>query len=334
MLKQLKNNPLLNYAMNRKYLRQNGWNGIAAAVIVIVFSFSVGNYAQPSKQNTPPVIAFVSDTQEPMLLEKLWLKSDNNEMATREIFRAINQEQNLTALFHLGDITALGFWPWEWNTVSNELFPFWKRGIPVYPAMGNHEYFLFSSLGKNQFFKHFPYIKSSWYAEQVGETAVIILNSNFSDLSDEEIFLQQKWYEEKLRELDGNPSVRYIIVGTHHSPYTNSKVVEPSSEVQRLFVPAFLKAAKCKLFISGHAHTLEHFRNGGKDFLVVGGGGGLLQPILTGREARYKDLYRGQNRTFHYVTIGLQKDSLVVRVKMINMDLGSFGDVYRIGIGK
>ncbi|MCU7514273.1 MAG: metallophosphoesterase [Ignavibacteria bacterium] len=290
-------------------------------------------YPQTSEKNSP-VIAFVSDTQEPMMIEKLWLKGDNNELASREIFRAINKEQNLSALFHLGDLTAMGFWPWEWNGVSSELSPLWKRGIPVYPAMGNHEYFLFSSLGRKQFFKHFPYIKSSWYAKQTGDIAVILLNSNFSELSEEEISRQQRWYEQKLREFDRDPSVHYIIVGTHHPPYTNSKVVGPSSEVQRMFVPAFLKTNKCKLFISGHAHAFEHFRKDNKDFMVIGGGGGLLHPTLTGMEARYRDLYTGSNRMFHYVTIGLQKDSMVVRVKMINRDFRSFGEVHRVGIGR
>lgn len=304
---------------------------ITYIIAEIIFFFVIcGSVIYPQSS----VIAFVSDTQRPMMIEKLWLKSDNNVKAAKALFEAVKMEENLSALFHLGDITAMGFWPWEWNNVSGELSPLWNQGTPVYPAMGNHEYFLFPSLGKNQFFKHFPYIKSSWYVRQIGETAVIILNSNISHLSGEEIFTQQKWYEHKLRELDENPSVRYIIAATHHSPFTNSTVVEPSKDVERMFVPAFLKTAKCKLFISGHAHTFEHFRKNGKDFLVIGGGGGLLQPILTGGDARYKDLYAGNKRSFHYVTIGVHNDSMVVRVKMINKDYRSFSEVYRLAAGK
>jgi hypothetical protein len=154
------------------------------------------------------------------------------------------------------------------------------------------------------------------------------------ELSDEEISAQQRWYEHKLRELDENPAVHYVIVGTHHSPFTNSSVVEPSYEVQRYFVPAFLKSSKARLFISGHAHSFEHFRKGSKDFIVCGGGGGLLHPFLNGSKARYKDLYTEQSRTFHYVTIGVQQDSMVVRVRMLNNDYKSFREVYRIGIGR
>lgn len=297
-------------------------------IIIVIIIYGSVVYSQTS------VIAFVSDTQEPMMLEKLWLKGDNNEMATKAMFVALKKEQNLTALFHLGDITALGFWPGEWDDISNEFASLRKAGISVYPELGNHEYFIFPSLGRNQFFKHFPYIKSSWYAEQIGETAVILLNSNFSDLSHEEISAQQKWYEQKLHELDDNPLVHFVIVATHHSPFTNSTVVNPSSDVQRYFVPAFMKSRKAKLFLSGHAHTFEHFRKDNKDFIVCGGGGGLIHPILQDGEARYKDLYASQNRTFHYVTIGTQGDSMVVWVKMLNPDFMSFRDVYRIGIGR
>lgn len=319
--------------MKKKFFN---WNMSCAAVTVIfiVIFYACGSYAQSPNPNISTVIAFVSDTQEPMMIEKLWLKSDNNELATKAVFQAIGKEEHLSALFHLGDITAMGFWPWEWDGISGEFSALRKSGISVWPELGNHEYFLFSSLGQKQFFKHFPQVHSSWYVKLTGDVAVILLNSNFSDLSDNEISTQQKWYEKTLRELDGNSSVRYVIVGTHYPPYTNSKVVEPSSDVQRMFVPAFLKSRKCRLFLSGHSHSLEHFQNEGKDFLVLGGGGGLLHPLLTGKDARYKDLCTMRSRTFHYVTCEEKGDSMVVKVKMLNKDYRGFRDAYRIGIGK
>ena len=41
-------------------------------------------------QNTKPVIAFASDTQEPMWIEKLWLRSDHNLQATKMIFNDVD----------------------------------------------------------------------------------------------------------------------------------------------------------------------------------------------------------------------------------------------------
>lgn len=319
--------------MKKKFFN---WNMSCAAVTVIfiVIFYACGSYAQSPNPNISTVIAFVSDTQEPMMIEKLWLKSDNNELATKAVFQAIGKEEHLSALFHLGDITAMGFWPWEWDGISGEFSALRKSGISVWPELGNHEYFLFSSLGQKQFFKHFPQVHSSWYVKLTGDVAVILLNSNFSELSDEEISAQQKWYEQKLWELDENMAIHYVIVGTHHSPYTNSSVVDPSYDVQRYFVPAFLKSRKGRLFISGHAHSFEHFRMDGKEFIVTGGGGGLLHPLFNGSKARYKDLYTEQSRTFHYVTVGVQGDSMVMRVKMLNKDYKSFKEVYRIGIGR
>ncbi|MGE5400014.1 MAG: hypothetical protein ACM3S2_06405, partial [Ignavibacteriales bacterium] len=64
---------------------------IVRIIFVMIFC-GAAVYPQTSEKNSP-VIAFVSDTQEPMMIEKLWLKGDNNELASREIFRAINKEQ-------------------------------------------------------------------------------------------------------------------------------------------------------------------------------------------------------------------------------------------------
>jgi predicted phosphodiesterase len=304
----------------------------AMVILIVIFCGSATGIQFQKKNLQSPVIAFISDTQEPMSIEKLWLKSDNNELATNAIFYALRKERNISAVFHLGDITAIGFCPGEWDNISGKFSMLKKSGIPVYPTMGNHEYLLWPSGGKEQFLKHFPQVKSWWYVKQVGAVAVILLNSNFPDLSSQEISAQQKWYLSQLKNFEQNASIKYVIVGTHYSPYTNSKIVGPSYDVQKYFVPAFLKNRKCKLFISGHAHTFEHFKKGGKDFIVTGGGGGLLHPLLTGREARYKDLYSKRTRTFNYVTCEENGNSLLVKVKMLNKDYRSFSEVYNIGI--
>lgn len=307
-------------------------------LIVLLLSFSIPLNSQEPVSKSPKDsanrVAFISDTQSPMWIEKLWLKSDNNEEATRLLFSSLLKEPDISAVFHLGDITPMGFFECEWKEVMKYITALNKKGIPVYPAMGNHEYFIFPSEGKKVFSRKFPYIRSSWYEKQIGSLAVVLLNSNFSHLSDDEIKEQQKWYENKIHELDEDPKVKVIILGTHYPPYTNSKVISPSIKVENYFVPLFLKSKKCKIFISGHAHAFEHFQKGGKDFIVAGGGGGLLQPLYTGKNQRYKDLfpYKTQRRMFHYVLCEQKGDSLYLKVKMISPDFRKFNEVYKIAI--
>ncbi|MDP3583084.1 MAG: metallophosphoesterase, partial [Ignavibacteria bacterium] len=162
-----------------------------------------------------------------------------------------------------------------------------------------------------------------------------ILNSNYSRLSDDEIEKQKKWYVNKVNELEIDSTVNAIVVGVHHSSYTNSRVVDPSEDVQNDFVPVFVNSKKGKVFISGHAHAFEHFRRSGKDFLVIGGGGGLQHPLLMGPSQRWQDLFPIPTslRMFHYVVCELNRANLKFRVMMLNPDFKTFQLVDEIDIG-
>jgi len=293
--------------------------------LLLTLLFSCAIHAQSDTTS----IAFISDTQAPIFIEKLWLKSSNNEKATEAIFKELTRT-NISALFHLGDITSAGFIPGTWRTINKYFLSLQVTGVPIYPALGNHEYLIFPSSGEKMFFKNFPDLSSSWYVKKFGNIAIVILNSNFSHLSDKQISLQQDWFKAQISELDRDPHIKIIVAGAHHSPYTNSKVVSPSSEVQKLFLPVFFGSPKCRIFMSGHAHTFEHFKIRGKDFMVIGGGGGLLQPLL--EEKRFPDLYQSEKRTFHFVICSHINDELIFSIRMINPDYKTFSEVYKINL--
>jgi hypothetical protein len=174
----------------------------------------------------------------------------------------------------------------------------------------------------------------SWYLQRIGSLAVIILNSNFSELSDEEQQRQLEWYEQTLRKLDEDALITSVFVGCHHSPYTNSTIVNPSEEVQQMFVPSFLKSKKAKLFLSGHSHAYEHLQIEGKDFLVLGGGGGLLHPLLQGNEERWDDIIKHQNErsNFHYIKIIPRKEYLAINVLSVNSDYTGIDTIHTFKI--
>jgi hypothetical protein len=93
---------------------------------------------------------------------------------------------------------------------------------------------------------------------------------------------QDEWLKKTLADLDADAAVQSVIVCCHHSPFTNSRIVRPSKEVEEKFVPLYLESRKARLFLSGHCHAFEHYKVKGKDFLVIGGGGGLRQPFTAG----------------------------------------------------
>jgi hypothetical protein len=144
---------------------------------------------------------------------------------------------------------------------------------------------------------------------------------------------QLSWYQETLRELDKDSAVGIVVVACHHSPYTNSTIVSPSGDVQESFVPPFLQSAKARIFLSGHAHAAEHFRISTKDFLVIGGGGGLQHPLLRGSESRWQDLFlqKTEKRMFHYVEGLIAGTSATFTVRMLKDDFSSFTDALTLG---
>jgi hypothetical protein len=266
-----------------------------------------------------PKLVFVSDTQQPIWIETLRLQEDDNIRASRSIYRSILQESSAVAVVHLGDITSIGMLSSYWGP-----FDEFQRSlrVPIHPALGNHDYFFFRHAAMEQFRQRFPERTTSWYAFTVQRVGIIILNSNFSRLSDEEQEQQQTWYRAQLIAFDEDTAVAAVIVACHHSPYTNSSIVEPSRGVQNRFVSLFSMYPKSLLFLSGHAHTYEHFRMRDRDFLVIGGGGGLLQPLLPERERHYDDLYDvpGERRFFHYLNCTVSDSSLQLHVMRLRDD--------------
>jgi len=135
--------------------------------------------------------------------------------------------------------------------------------------------------------------------------AFIMLDSNFSSLSENHVNEQNQWYLGELERYEHDQTISYVIVCCHEAPFTNSRVVAPNKKSKKYFAEPFLKFKKASLFFSGHAHTYEHFQIGGKTFIVSGGGGGPRHKVTTGpKKRRYDDLYfGGELRFMHFCEI-------------------------------
>jgi len=276
-------------------------------------------------------VAFVSDTQSPIFPETIRLSRNNNELARAKIFDFILQYRP-HSVFHLGDLVSLGFYDPSWEAIDAFLDQLKPLGIGFHPVLGNHELILFSREGEANFQKRFPHASRTGYLRQAGPLAVVLLNSNFNVLSEAERAKQLSWYRETLGELDNDITVGIVVVACHYSPYTNSKIVSPSEDVQESFVPPFLQSAKAQIFLSGHSHAAEHFRISTKDLLVIGGGGGLQHPLLTDSESRCQDLFpqKTEKRMFHYLEGLITSTSATFTVRLLNDDFTSFCDALAV----
>ncbi len=286
--------------------------------------------AQPDTTQFPllPKMIFISDTQQPMFVEKIFLKSNSNLKATAAIFDTIIKQKPVS-VYMLGDIVALGYENSKWRKVDLFLDSCRKLGIKVNGALGNHDVMGRTKKGEKNFLKRFPLSVRTGYVSVTDSVAVVLLNSNFKKLSAADIKKQDDWYKAALAKLDTTNAIKTIIVCCHHAPYTNSKIVGNSFPVQQHFVPDYILSKKAKLFITGHAHAFEHFKIQGKDFLVIGGGGGLHQPLDTSTNSR-TDLSANYKPSFHYLSVKRVAESLLIESHFLKNDFTRFenGDVF------
>lgn len=286
--------------------------------------------ANPSGDTT--LIAFASDTQAPMLVETILLRSHKNRLATRLLFADI-VKQHPVVFFLLGDVVNLGYSERQWKAIDLYLKSLKEKGIPVHAILGNHEVMGRPLKGQEKFQKRFPGHVRTGYFEIHDGVATVLLNSNFNALSKNEDRQQLEWYENTLKQLEEDRSVEFIITACHHSPFTNSRVVAPSVAVQQKFVPLFLQSKKSQLFLSGHCHAFEHYKVGGKDFMVIGGGGGLRQPLRQGLGALV-DLAADYKPMFHYLTVQRLSDHLQIRSIQLRSDFTGFEEGFKTNIKK
>ncbi|MCX6243614.1 MAG: metallophosphoesterase [Bacteroidetes bacterium] len=268
-------------------------------------------------------IYFISDVQAPMKAERIISKYYRNEEARDSLFADMIR-QRPENLFMLGDLSRKGSNEGAWGPLDGLMKALGKTKTRIYAIPGNHEYF--GELPDMKTFKHrFPGQWLYGYLVNIDSIAIVMLNSNFSEISIKEFTRQQAWYESVMDSLDVNPAVLAVIVCTHHPPYSNSKVVGSDEQVQELIVPRFKSSIKSKLFISGHSHNLEYFNTLEKHFLVIGGGGGIAQSLYPVDRQKPKDLLsQNAKPLYFYLVIEKTGNSLKLVARGFKWDFRFF----------
>lgn len=277
-----------------------------------------------------PEIVLLSDTQAPLRVEKMLYGDHHNTLATRKIFSDIIQRKP-AALFLLGDVVSIGYQESRWVNMDTYLDSARQQNIPVTALFGNHDLMVSAAQGKAAFLKRFPETNYTGFTRTVDSIAFVMLNSNFKQLTPEQKLAQDSFYRNTLEQLDKDDAVKFVIVCCHHAPYSNSTVVGSNKQVQVNFVKPFLGSAKAKLFITGHAHDFEHFKISGKDFLTIGGGGGVHQPLNKGSD-RIRASSFPYDPEFHYLMMRREGARLVLISRHLLPDFSGFENSYHFTV--
>jgi hypothetical protein len=287
-------------------------------------------WSQSQTAAAGPEIDFVSDTQLPMAVEKIKLRANHNGEATSLIFSDIVRSRP-QAVYMLGDVTAASSSNHRWGRVDRFLDSCRKNGIIVHGLLGNHDVMWTRRRAEREFQLRFPDHVDTGYISITDSMALIMLNSNFKKLTGQEIAAELHWYRTSLHRLDKDSAIVAIIVCCHHAPYSNSLIVGSSTFVRQNFVPAYQQSVKGRLFITGHAHAFEHFIVAGKDFLVIGGGGGLHQPLDTSAK-HLPDIAAAYKPMFHYLSMHRSGEALILNSHFEKPDFSGFSDGYSFAI--
>lgn len=273
------------------------------------------------KKNVP--VALVGDLQRTTVWE-LMIGREQNDIEREKIIKNIAAEDP-SGLILLGDMVSDGSNIYEWIYLNNLLKPVLNKNIPIIPVLGNHEYWGNNSEALHNAGQVFPVFRlTHWYIKRYGEVVFVILDSNKDDLSEKAWSNERRWFENKMKYYDSDPSVKGIIVCLHHPPYTNSIVTGDNVNVQKAFVRPFLNSEKSLAMITGHAHTYERFYINGKMFIVSGGGGGPRVKLKTGLNT-HKDLSDlPQLRPFNYLLLYLNPDGIKIVARGLDKDSSQF----------
>ena len=295
---------------------------LAVALTLLGFAFAA-SCATPDTAPIPSYQAALAEgAPRPFILF-----GDSRKTLSGEFWRASYPKERLAVIQALagekpafivntGDLVSAGSDRSEWRDFHEENRPIFDRRIPYFPGLGNHEYLWNRKEGLENYFASFPEIHGQkWYQIRFAPTLLLILDSNFRELDDDEIESQDRWLSETLATAERDAAIRHVILAFHHAPYTNCVSHGDSRAVQDHFLTR--RTPKVHVVVTGHVHAYERFLKDGVQYLVSGGGGAPLMPIDVNKP-RHPDEFRGPTyRPFHYCRFTPEGERLRCDVVML-----------------
>jgi hypothetical protein len=255
------------------------------------------------------------------------------------VFDAVAAERPV-AVIHCGDLAVFGaaerFWQ-GWSAFDRDVRALTEASIPIFPAIGNHEYRGSTRRPLEHFFARFPHLqRRHYYAVRSGGTLFLCLDSNLGRLTPERRAAQDAWLRDWLAAARADDDIVHVVPIVHHPPFTNIArcyLVFEAHAVREQWVPWFLAEPKVELVFAGHVHTYEHIVEHGKHFVVTGGAGSPRFRLRPPDRRRRHDVWpeSGLIRPFHYVRLTeTPPRGLLVEVVCLQADGWHVGESFTI----
>ncbi len=220
-----------------------------------------------------------------------------------------------------GDIIYRGSDTDDWKVFDRETSIWRDDKIPVFPALGNHEFYKVEKTALSNYFQHFPDLKDSrYYSVRAANTLILVLDSSLDEVSGP----QGEWLKSKVDDLPSD--VDFVFFMMHHPPYTSS---DPgmfgeghSARIPEKALAKFLEDRQSRtrarfVVFSGHVHNYERHEHGGVTYFVTGGAGAHAYPI----QRASTDPYQSREINYHYLLVEVDHQQLSIimnRLQLVN----------------
>jgi Icc-related predicted phosphoesterase len=222
-----------------------------------------------------------------------------------------------------GDIAYNGNDPNDWKTWDKETSAWRQHGIPVYPALGNHDLHGDLKVALANYFQRFPDLhESRYYSVRAANSLMLVLDSSLDEVSG----TQGEWLAGKLDHIPAD--VDFVFIVMHHPPYTSSSDSKmyggghssrsPEQELAKMLEARQQRTVARIVVFAGHVHNYERHEHGGVTYFVTGGGGAHAYPI----ERAPSDLYRDNRINYHYLLAEVDRGKLKITMNRLELTDG------------
>ncbi len=234
-----------------------------------------------------------------------------NPIARRALVQQIALEKPL-AVFIGGDLVYAGDDMHDYETFARETRAWADAGIPVFPALGNHEL-------RNcdpdvpqpclenwwRAFDALHLAPHRWYSVSLGAGLLVLMLD--SDAALRAHSPQRQWLEQQVDAADGH--FPFILLVLHYPPVRDPIFPRgrDEREVARYLAHRQPSLRAQVIVVGSHVHNYERFREHDVTYLVSGGGGATPVPAFR----MFGELSRLRTSTnFHYLRFTLDGDRL------------------------
>jgi acid phosphatase type 7 len=234
-----------------------------------------------------------------------------NAGARRALVERISSERP-AAIFIGGDLVYEGHDPADYRTFQTETSAWSAAHIPVFPALGNHEFKGCPPEDPQECLDNWwntfadpPLRPHRWYSVAIGSNLLaLVLDSDSPLRSGSE---QRAWFE---AQMEGTPdAVKFILIVLHYPPVRDPLFprARDEREVAR-YLARHAKLLRARVLVVGsHVHNYERYLKDGVNYVVSGGGGAkpVPAPRMFGEKSHLRTAVN-----FHYLRLTLSSDRL------------------------